>query len=66
MLRKVSITAGLGKPRAFEILAADGAGAANFGTLKPEFYDAVYEGCDVALNGGEGGAAGDMDALGLD
>jgi hypothetical protein len=55
MLRKVATTAGLGKQSAIDILTENAGGATSFNNLKPEFYDAVFEGCESALASGEGG-----------
>lgn len=60
IIRKVATNANLGKQSAVDILDQDGNGAPNVMTLKPEFYDAVYEACQVALQG-EGGAEASAD-----
>lgn len=57
MIRKVATSESLGKQSAADILNDDGGGVSKVTDLKPEFYDAVYEACQVMLNG-EGGAAG--------
>lgn len=57
IVRKVATTPGLGKDRAIEILKEDGGGVESFKDLKPESFDAVYEACQSALSGGEGGEA---------
>lgn len=52
-LREVQGNAGLGRDKAFEILAAKGGGVKSVRDLKPTAYDAVVEGCDAALNEGD-------------
>lgn len=54
IIRKVAADKNLGKPSARDILKDDGGGVERVLDLKPEFYDAVYEACEVLL-GGEGG-----------
>ena len=62
IIRKVA--ADVDKVSAKNILADDGGSAERCDVLKPEFYDAVYEACEVLL-GGEGSpkAPDDLDDL---
>lgn len=67
-LREIATTDGLGRDRVYEILKEDGEGVESLSALKPEHFDAVYEGCTNALGGGEGGdkSGAVSDDLGLD
>lgn len=60
IIRKVA--ADVDKVSAKNILADDGGGAERCDVLKPEFYDAVYEACEVLL-GGEGAPKAAPDEL---
>jgi hypothetical protein len=51
MIRKVAADKNLGKQAAKNILADDGGGVERVLDLKPEFYDAVFEACEVLLKG---------------
>jgi hypothetical protein len=51
IIRKVAED--IDKPSAKDILKDDGGGAERVADLKPQFYDAVFEACEV-LRGGEG------------
>lgn len=57
IIRKVANNPTLGKQSAREALETDGGGVTTVSELKPEFFDAVYEACQVLLNGEGGGAA---------
>lgn len=59
IIRKVANNPTLGKQSAREALETDGGGVTTVSELKPEFFDAVYEACQVLLNGEGGGAASD-------
>lgn len=60
IIRKVANNANLGKQSARDILDTDGGGVSIVSDLKPEFFDAVFEACQVALSGeGGGGEAAD-------
>lgn len=65
MIRKVAADASLGKQSAKDILADDGGGVEKVLDLKPEFYDAVFEACEVALKaeGAKGAPAAEEDDL---
>lgn len=66
-LRAVSANPALGKQSARDVISEDGGGATNFAEVKPEFYDAIYEACQVLLSGdgqGQGGAAEEEDEFG--
>lgn len=51
IIRKVASNTGLGMQSAKDILMDDGGGVEKVVELKPEFYDRVYEACEVLLNG---------------
>lgn len=51
IIRKVASNTGLGMQSAKDILMDDGGGVEKVIELKPEFYDRVYEACEVLLNG---------------
>lgn len=57
LIRKVAANPSLGKQSARDILEADGGGVTTVSEVKPEFFDAVFEACQVALSG-EGAGAG--------
>jgi len=62
IIKKVATNANLGKQAALNILD-ENAGVQNVSSVKPENFDAVYEACEVELNGvaNAGGAAADAD-----
>ena len=53
-MREVLQAPGLGRERVIEILDEEAGGAKQFGDVKPEDYDKLYEAFDGALNSGEG------------
>lgn len=50
-VRQVATNPHLGKQAALDILDEDGGGVQNVSQLKEDFYDSIYEACQVALNG---------------
>lgn len=60
-IRKVANDPNLGKQSARDVLTEDGGGAPTVSELKPEFFDAVYEACQVLLSNDGGGSSGGGD-----
>jgi hypothetical protein len=49
IIRKVATNEALGQQSAKDILDQDGGGAPNVKELKPQFYDAVFDACQVLI-----------------